>query len=302
MHALLVSERLSPEEAQARCDLYLASRWKRWRVARRFLPRERLADLTAICTWHELVHELTASGTPEVRQRDLDELVATLERAFSGDGSPARSALGLALSRTVRLHQLPALLFRGPLEEYRRCEQVSAFETREVLLTHARRIAQPQGRLLLSIAGNTPERDSERNEVLVDQLSTGLQLVRWLTELATDLRRGRVHFAIEDVVRHRVDIRALSEGRLDAQTRELVADQIAWARSFFDRGWPLCREFGPWRGRQLAFLLRWHAASLSALEARGYDALSGPPPAGLLRLVACGTVSLATPGAPRFSA
>ena len=79
-------------------------------------------------------------------------------------------------------------------------------------------------------------------------------------------------------------------------------DAFLSTRSLLEKGWPLCSELGPWRGRQLAFLLRWHAASLTALEARHYDALSGPPPAGLLRIVACGAVSLATPSAPRFSA
>jgi len=299
VHTLLVPERLNPEEAHARCDVYLASRWKRWRAARLLLPREQLADLIALAAWHELVRELLTSGDRDTRRRDLDELVEILERIFSGEREvEVRTAVGTALARTVRLHRLPALLFRGPLEEYRRCEEVSAFETREVLLAHARRLAQPRGRLFLTIGGLT----SERNEVLVDALSLGIQLTRWLTELAADLSRGRVHLAVEDIVRHRVDIRDLQTGRIDAQTRELVADQIAWARSLLEKGWPLCSELGPWRGRQLAFLLRWHAASLTALEARHYDALSGPPPAGLLRVVACGAVSLATLAGPRFSA
>jgi len=299
VHTLLVPERLDPEEAHARCDHYLASRWKRWRAARLFLPRVQLGDLIALAAWHELVGELMASSDRETRLRDLDELVKILERVFSGEPQvEVRTAMGTALARTVRLHRLPALLFRGPLEDYRRCEQVAAFETREVLLTHARRIAQPRGRMLLTIGGLT----SERNEVLIDALSLGIQLARWLTELSTDLARGRIHLAVEDIVRHHVDIRDLQAGRIDTQIRELVADQIAWARSLLEKGWPLCSELGQWRGRQLAFLLRWHAASLTALEARHYDALRGPPPEGLLRGVACGAVSLATSRAPRFSA
>ena len=75
MHTLLVPERLSPEEAQARCDRYLASRWKGWRVARLFLPRERRADLIALAAWHELVRELMTSDERDIRQRDLNELV-----------------------------------------------------------------------------------------------------------------------------------------------------------------------------------------------------------------------------------
>ena len=56
-----------------------------------------------------------------------------------------------------------------------------------------------------------------------------------------------------------------------------------------------------YRHRELAFVLRWHAATLSALEARRFDALKGPPPAGWLRLIACGSASLVTPDAPRLA-
>ena len=67
-----------------------------------------------------------------------------------------------------------------------------------------------------------------------------------------------------------------------------TADRIvAELREQFAKGWPLCTELGPWRGRQLAFVLRWHAASLSSIEAAGFDLMRAKPSGGYLRLAAC---------------
>ena len=80
--------------------------------------------------------------------------------------------------------------------------------------------------------------------------------------------------------------------------RAVVRDQVVWARELLSKGWPLCAELGWMRGRALAFVLRWHAASLSALEARDYDIARDAPPAGLLRLVACAVAAAVKTGSP----
>ena len=289
MRDLLRPARIPPRQALDRCHSFLGTRWKRWFLARRLLPADLRDDVACLGTWHVLLREETLKEDP-----DLGELTRTLEDVFEKQGT---NSLGIALIPCVRKHRIPALLLRGPLEEHRRERHVHTFETRDDLLQHARRVAQPEGRILLSVF----DRQSERNEILVDALSVGLQLTYWLVHLSHDLRAGRLFLAIEDLVRHGVDLNELRDGRLSPATRELIADQIAWARSLLEKGWPLCDELGPLQGRELAFLLRWHAASLSAVEARRYDASSGPPPAGWLRLLACGVVSLATVEAPRFS-
>jgi hypothetical protein len=84
-----------------------------------------------------------------------------------------------------------------------------------------------------------------------------------------------------------VELEQLRAERSDESLRALVALEIDWARGQLARGWPLCAELGRWRGRQLAFVLRWHAASLSGLEARRLEVMADPPPAGWLRLSAC---------------
>lgn len=224
----------------------------------------------------------------------IDRLAQELERVFAG---APETPIGVALAPAVRRHGLNALAFRGPLEAHRRSEHVGTFETRGTLLSHARELVRPEAVMLLTVLG----RRSEINEVRAEALAVGLQLAAWTVRLADDLRLGRLHVAIEDLDRHGLAILDLHLRIPTERTQGLVRDQIAWARGLLAKGWPLVEELGRVQGRALAFVLRWNAASLSALEVRRYDVFAGPPPAGWPRVLACAAASMASPASPTLN-
>ena len=295
MLELLSPTRPSLAEANAMCLRALRGRWKRFGLAYRLLPAESRTDLVAILAWHALVRNaaLLASGEDNLKHRlaDLRETVADAARP------EPLSAIAAALKPAITRHRLSALLFHEPLDELGQAELVRTFETRDALLRHARRLCQGEARLLLRVIG----RDSEREDLLATNLALGLQLTRWTLRLYADVGLGQLHVAIEDLTRHGVEVASLRDRVWSERAAALVAGQVAWARELLARGWPLCEELGRWHGRQLAFVLRWHAASLSALEVRNYEPSTRPLPAGLVRVVACGTASLVNPAAPRFA-
>jgi len=292
VHQLLALEADTPAEAVQACGRFLASRWRRWRLARRFLPREARDDLAVLCAWHGLSRLLLeAPADVETARRARDELANVLDTIQANE---PRTPMGIALAPVVRRYAIPDLLLRSRLLALERDAHVHTYETRKDLVALARRVAHPEGRLLLRILGFS----GERNELLADALATGVQLTSWIAGLRPALDRGHLYLPVEDLVRFRVDLRQIEEGRTNDASRRLIAEEIAWARSFLAKGWPLCEALGPWRGRLLACVLRWHAAALSAVEARDHDALSGPPRAGWPRLLACATASLAGRGLP----
>ena len=290
---------LSRAEAVERCGRYLSTRIRRFRLGRRFLPRDGRDEWIALLAWQRLGREIAAGPRGFERQRGLNELESELDAALS---ERPRSPAGLALSFVVRRHELPEELLRRPLLEWKRDETLATFETREALLAHARALAVPEGRSLLRLAGAA----SPRNEALVDSLAVALQLTGWTADLAHELERGRLRVPVDELLRGGVALDALrGEDALGGDQRvalaRVIAAQVSWARTFYARGWELCRALGPWRGRELAFLLRWNAATLAALEHARFDALRGPPPSGWLRLFACGVASLSTRAAPRLA-
>jgi phytoene/squalene synthetase len=289
---LLSPATATSSEALAGCQRFLARRWKFWPAVRHVLPLEQRSSLISLCAWHELVRERLGSGRDSTqRLAELDRLASEIERVFAGE---LRTPIAIALAPTVRRHGVAPQAFLAPLEEQRRSEYVGTFETRGALLAHARAIACPEAGLLLAVLG----KKGERNEVRADALAIGLQLAAWTTRLVEDLELGRLHVPIEDLDRHRLAILDLHLRVADERTRALVRDQIAWARSFLAKGWPLVDELGRVRGRALAFVLRWNAASLSALEVRDHDVFAGRPPAGWPRILACAAASAANPRCP----
>ena len=294
MHELLLPQSLSRAEALEHCRRYLTTRIRRFRLAQVFLPREERDDFIALLAWQSLGRELAARADGFERRRGLEELASELEAALA---ERAGSPVGLALSFAIRRHDLPEELLRRPLLEWRRAEALATFATREALLAHARALAVPEGRLLLRLAGM----QSPRNEALADALAIALQLTSWLADLAGELERGRLRIPIEDLTSGGLELGAVLAGRERPALARTLAAHVAWTRSFYAKGWELCRELGSWRGRELAFVLRWHAATLSALEQARFEALRGPPPSGWLRLLACAFASLSSLGAPRFA-
>jgi phytoene/squalene synthetase len=293
VHELLLPQSLSRAEAVVLCRRYLATRIRRFRLAHAFLPREERDDLVALLAWQRLGREIARQAEGFERRRGLDELANELEAALD---ERARTPVGLALSFTIRRHDLPEELLRRPLLEWKRDETLATFATREALLAHARALAVPEGRLLLRVSGE----QSPRNEALADSLAIALQLTAWLADLAGELECGRLRIPVEDLTRGGLELGSVLAGRERPALARTVASHVHWTRTFYARGWELCSELGAWRGRELAFVLRWHAATLSALEQARFDALRGPPPSGWLRLLACAFASLSSPAAPRL--
>jgi phytoene synthase len=285
----------SLEVALALCERELGRRAPRWRWARLLLPRAARPDLVALLAWHRLARELGGADRDEFsRRRALGELRRELGAALAG---VSRTAVGVALGARHRRHRLPARQLAATLRALERDARVGVFDTREELAAHAAALAAPEGRLILHALGVA----GERARVLADSASAAIQLTRWTTHLPAELACGRLRLAAEDLRREGVDVARIAERPAAPELRRAVARQIAWTRGLYAKSWPLCRELGPWRGRLAAFVLRWNAASLAAIEARGHDVTAGPPRAGWPRIAACAALALAGRAAPRLA-
>lgn len=291
---LLTPEACSRAQAQARCERFLCARTRAWRWLRLGVGPERRGDLAALVAWQRVLRSApTESSAPRVSSAPRAELRAELERVLGGQPT---TPLGLALAGCVRRFALAPELLAGPLAALEEHERVGALTTRGELLALAGRLALPEGRLLLGVL----EEPGERARVLSDALCTGLQIARWTLELHSELEQGRLRVPSDELFRCGVTPQLLSLSPADERVRRLVAAQVAWARELLAKGWPLCRELGPRRGRALGFVLRWHAAGLSALELRGFRLAERPPPgslassesAGWLRGAACAAAAL----------
>ncbi|MEM7305157.1 MAG: squalene/phytoene synthase family protein [Planctomycetota bacterium] len=247
--------------------------------------------LATAAAFESLVRKIFA--VPSIAQREEHAHLLGQEIDLGAEGR-ALSVMGRSLSEPFQRYEIPPFLFRSRLPALQTEASLATVGTREELHALAKRLAHPTGRIALRILGAA----SERNEVLADALATGVQLALWLRWLAEDWRAGRLRLPMDELAHHRVDLASLSSERTGDGVRSVVARSVADAREALAKGWPLTDALGPLHGRRLAVFLRWHAASLSAIEFADYDALRHPPRGGLLRGLACVAAGSATVRAP----
>lgn len=291
MHVLLDPPAPARDEALAAVHRWLGGELRRWRLARLFLGRELADGLGVALAWHLASRSLLSPGREEsALRRSRDELLSTLRDAEAVD---ARSTLGVALAWLMTRFGLSPLALRSRVEALDRDAHVHAFASRAEIRAHQARTAHSEARVYMKILGV----DGERAELLGQALASGIERAKSVARAREILKtQGRLVFSAEELFESNVTAKDLTDPAPNPNVARLFGRAVAEARTQLAKGWPLCLELGAWRGRLLAFVLRWHAAELSALEAA-----RGERPAargGLLRLVACATAALGSRTAP----
>ncbi len=303
MHELLKPTAQDRPRSIEICRRYLRgtarSTGNRWRAWPALLPKAMGAERVALAAFFTLRAELERADDFTAR-RNRQALEGEINRAqgnteASAEVGGAKSALGQALAPALVRFTLSAGLLRRALAAGERHRGNHAFETRDELERHAAELATPEARAWLHTLGPS----NERMELLADALGTAVLLAHWVARVRPALDEGHLLLPMEELRRFEV---SLEEIRTSASSppslASLLAHQTDEARLLFAKGWPLCEELGHVRGRALAFFLRWQAAGLSALEARAFNLADKPPPAGILRFLACLGAALRTRRAP----
>jgi squalene synthase HpnC len=254
------------------------ARTENFPVASRVLPRGVRADLLALYGFARLADELgdTLEGD---RLAALDWLEAEVDRAFAGT---ARHPLLVRLQPTLRRRALPRGPFVRLIEANRVDQRVDRYQSWEQLRGYCALSADPVGEMVLGVLGlATPERVA-----LSDSICTGLQLIEHCQDVAEDLAAGRIYLPAEDLERFGCTPEQLQAEHSAAPVRELLAFEVARARTLFAAGAPLIGELGGRARVAVAAFLAGGRASADAIEAAGYEVLAGAPRAGRLRFAA----------------
>lgn len=179
----------------------------------------------------------------------------------------------LALGDTIRQHQLPLSLFTDLISAFRQDITVTRYASWPELLDYCSRSANPIGRLVLRIAGQS-SRELDRQS---DGVCTALQLTNFWQDLLIDFDRGRIYLPEEERARHGAREEDLRDRRMTEAWRRSLAAASARTRALFDAGRPVCDAVG---GR-LRYELRatWLGGTriLDRLGAAGYDVVHARP-------------------------
>ena len=261
----------SQSDAYAYCERLARAHYENFSVATWFLPkrlRQHFFNVYAYCRISDDLGDETGDRAASLLL--LDEWEAELNVCY--DGSP-RHPVFVALAGTVREFDIPKQTFADLLTAFRQDQTVTRYETFDDLLGYCHYSANPVGHLVLYLCGY---RDAERQQ-LSDFTCTALQLANFWQDVSGDFDKGRIYLPVEDLRRFRVSENDISGKRNTMAFREMMDFEVARAREWFDRGFPLIGNVSRELAIDLELFSRGGQEILRAIEHQDYAVLGNRP-------------------------
>ena len=235
--------------------------------------------VTAIYWFARTADDLADEGdaTPAQRLADLDAYREDLRSVSRGHApSPRWEGVFVPLAAMFRRHHLPLPLLEALLSAFEQDTHQRRYPDRAALLDYCKRSANPVGRLLLHLYG-VRELDALTQS---DAICTALQLINFWQDCSRDHPRGRVYLPLDACARFGVTDAMLQAGRDTAQTRALIADEVAQARALMLQGGPLAVRLPGRTGWELRLVVQGGLRILDKIEAMDHAVLQRRPKIG----------------------
>lgn len=255
-------------------------------VASWLCPPRLRPPIVAIYAFARTADDIADEGdaAPERRLADLqslrDDLAATARGATPSPRWPqVFGPLGQAMRDFALPEALLADLLSAFTQDVEKTRDGGAYADSAELLDYCRRSANPIGRLLLHMDGI----QDAASLAMSDAVCSGLQLINFWQDLSVDLPRGRFYLPLEDCAVHGLArenfkaFRPLARALPAAAAIELIAFEVAWARTLMLQGAPLVHRLPGRQAWELRLVVQGGLRILDKIEALGFDSFSQRP-------------------------
>ncbi len=256
----LIFPKFSQEESRYYCRSLARKHYENFSIASFLLPaklRPHFFSIYAYCRWADDLGD-------EIRENEtslalLDWWENELRALYAGQNSG--HPVFMALRETIEEFEIPESVFQDLLIAFRQDRTIREYETRPDLLAYCQNSANPVGKLVLYLM-RTTDKESFR---LSDAICTGLQLANFWQDVARDWReKRRIYIPKEDRIRFGYSDEMFQTERSIPEFQKLLAEEVQWAESFFETGFPLLNRV-PRRFRLEISL--FHAGGKAILDA-----------------------------------
>jgi squalene synthase HpnC len=240
-------------------------------VASWFLPKELRPHFHAIYAYCRISDDLGDEvRDPAVALALLDLWGRELDACYEGK---TRHPVFVALAETIRECFIPKDPFADLLKAFRQDQTVTRYQTIEDLLAYCRYSANPVGRLVLYVCGETGEEQFR----LSDATCSALQLANFWQDVRQDYARGRIYLPQADMEFFHVSEVMIAEGIATEGFRALIRCEVDSTRAMFEGGFPLIGMVRRDLAVDLDLFSRGGLEILRAIERQAYDVLSARP-------------------------
>ncbi len=175
--------KLELEHAYQFCQRLAKSHYENFPVASVLLPKKLRRPISVIYAFARTADNFADEGDASQQQRleQLEEfniaLLAIKEKHYQGD-----NPIFIALADVILQYQLPIKLFEDLLDAFKQDVIKSRYANFDEVLDYCKRSANPVGRLLLHLVGQTSDEQLKQS----DAVCTALQLINFYQDIVQD--------------------------------------------------------------------------------------------------------------------
>jgi squalene synthase HpnC len=243
-------------------------------VASVLLPARLRAPIEVIYRFAREADDIVDEGNapPHERLQALDTRLLELDRIARGE--VPELPLYQELAQRIAEHRLPLQPLRDLLDAFRQDLTKTRYADFGELMHYCRRSANPIGRLLLHLYGET----APRSIAMSDGICSALQLINFLQDVDSDYRdRGRIYLPQDEMTRFGISDQDIAARNASPAWRRLMNFQRDRARRLLQAGAPLGRVLRGRIGLELRAIVMGGDRVLEKLHAADGDVF-GPRP------------------------
>ncbi|QGJ68839.1 Squalene synthase HpnC [Planctomycetales bacterium 10988] len=262
----------SLDQAFSYCQQLALSHYENFAVVNHLVPselRRYLYPIYAYCRWADDL----ADEVEEIAESlaFLDWWEQELKACFSGT---AKHPVMVALLETIQKLPFEQGDFLDLLTAFRQDQQTFRYDTPQEVADYCRFSANPVGRMILHLAGYSQEDLNTNHKMLTqssDLICTGLQLVNFLQDVPTDLKKGRIYLPGSTMENFGVNEKDLSQQKHYEAMKGLLAEEADRAECYFLLGLEKISTPVYWLRRDMEFFARCGLAVLENLKKHNYN-------------------------------
>lgn len=238
------------------------------------LPRRLRKPVHAVYAFARTADDIADEGNAESaeRLRQLDELKAELDRIAQG-GKPQTALMQRLHNEAIEPFQLPLQPFYDLLAAFSQDVVKTRYENFGELIAYCRLSANPVGRIMLHLYGQTDEVSMAQS----DGICTALQLINFWQDVAVDWQKGRVYIPQEDLQKFKVSEEQIAAGKADFAFQRLMAHECQRAFQMLKAGSPLGKTLKGRIGFELRMIIVGGQLILQKLGGCKYDVFNQRP-------------------------
>jgi len=264
---------MNTQQAYQYCLKIAQSHYENFPVASWFLPRRMRYPIAALYAFARQADDFADEGNLSNEQRldKLAQMASQIENLYAK--KTCTEPVFIALNDSITRFNLPKSLFLDLIDAFKQDVSQKCYADFGELMQYCRRSANPVGRAMLHIYGQTDTKSLAQS----DAICSALQLINFYQDLAQDYdEMQRIYIPLNEIQAAKIDESYFKQHTTDGPMVVLMRKQYQRAHQLLQGGAPLGKRLKGRFGFEIRLIIAGGSRILIKLDKQTDDVFTRP--------------------------